>query len=279
MIATPGAGNGETLPLTDSNGHDIGVIYYDPNGSSRTGVILPVGTENGQLLRVVNIADAAEAVTFATDATSNVAGGTAIVVGQNEHMQFLWSTALGRWLPHNILSAVDIPDGTITDAKVSASATIAFSKLAALNSARILVGNGSNVATSVAMSGDTTISNAGIVTIGAGKVTGAKTAIGLLYSTVCTNTNATTPVNVLGATTPTAITITGVRVTALDTTAGNIIIKNAGATVVSIAKGTSSGVVTGGTTLANTAVAGGATLTVESDSAGNARVEIIFTVA
>ncbi len=40
----------------------------------------------------------------------------------------------------------------------------------ALTSAQIIVGNGSNVASAVAMSGDATISNAGVVAIGAGKV-------------------------------------------------------------------------------------------------------------
>lgn len=43
----------------------------------------------------------------------------------------------------------------------------------ALTSAHILVGNGSNLATDVAMSGDVTIANTGATTIGAGKVTEA----------------------------------------------------------------------------------------------------------
>lgn len=45
-----------------------------------------------------------------------------------------------------------------------------------LNSGNILVGNGSNVAASVAMSGDVTISNAGVTAIGSGKVTGTMLA-------------------------------------------------------------------------------------------------------
>lgn len=60
---------------------------------------------------------------------------------------------------------------SIVNADVSTSAAIAYSKLAALTSAHILVGNGSNVATDVAMTGDVTISNAGVTAIGAGKVT------------------------------------------------------------------------------------------------------------
>ncbi len=60
--------------------------------------------------------------------------------------------------------------GSITNAMVSASAAIDFSKLAALTSAQILVGNASNVAAAVAMSGDITITNGGVTAIGAAKV-------------------------------------------------------------------------------------------------------------
>lgn len=64
----------------------------------------------------------------------------------------------------------------VTNVKVAAGAAIAFSKLAALASGNILVGSAGNVPTSVAMSGDTTISNAGVVAIGAAKVTKAMLA-------------------------------------------------------------------------------------------------------
>jgi hypothetical protein len=63
--------------------------------------------------------------------------------------------------------------GSIANADINASAAIAFSKLASLTSANILVGNGSNVATSVAVTGDVTISNAGVTAIAAGVVVNA----------------------------------------------------------------------------------------------------------
>jgi hypothetical protein len=63
--------------------------------------------------------------------------------------------------------------GSIANADINASAAIAFSKLATLSSANILVGNGSNVATSVAVTGDVTISNAGVTAIAAGVVVNA----------------------------------------------------------------------------------------------------------
>lgn len=66
--------------------------------------------------------------------------------------------------------AVTIANSAITNAKVSASAAIDFSKLATLTSTNILVGSAGNVATSVAMSGDITIGNTGVTAIGASKV-------------------------------------------------------------------------------------------------------------
>lgn len=72
----------------------------------------------------------------------------------------------------NVTVAIDpdVAPGSITNTEVSASAAIAYSKLAALTSGNILVGSAGNVATSVTPSGDVTISNAGVTAIGASKV-------------------------------------------------------------------------------------------------------------
>lgn len=61
--------------------------------------------------------------------------------------------------------------GDIVNADIATAAAIAYSKLAALPSADILVGSASNVATAVAVTGNVTISNAGVTTIGATQVT------------------------------------------------------------------------------------------------------------
>ena len=63
-----------------------------------------------------------------------------------------------------------IASDVVVNADVKSDAAIAYSKLAALTDGNILVGNGSNVATSVAVSGDATISNAGALTLAAGAV-------------------------------------------------------------------------------------------------------------
>jgi hypothetical protein len=66
-----------------------------------------------------------------------------------------------------------IADATIVNADVSTSAAIAFSKLASMTSARILLGNSSNVATATAVTGDVTITNAGVTAIAAGVIVNA----------------------------------------------------------------------------------------------------------
>ena len=71
-------------------------------------------------------------------------------------------------------AGVSVPtDGSVTNAKVAADANIAFSKLAPLTSGNILVGNATNKAASVAMSGDITISNAGVTSIASGAIVNA----------------------------------------------------------------------------------------------------------
>ena len=63
------------------------------------------------------------------------------------------------------VTSAKILDDTIVNADINSAAAIAYSKLAALTSASILVGDGSNVATVTAVSGDVTLSNTGVVDI------------------------------------------------------------------------------------------------------------------
>ena len=101
-------------------------------------------------------------------------------------------------------------DASLVNANLAATAAIAFSKLAALTSAQILVGNGSNVPTAVAVTGDISINNAGLTAIAAGAIvdadvsnsaaitgskitTGTTSAVGVLQLTDSTSsTSATT---------------------------------------------------------------------------------------
>lgn len=92
------------------------------------------------------------------------------------------------------------------------------------------------------------------------------------------STNGTTAVNVFGSKgAPFDLIITGFFVGAKDTTAGNITLANAGATVAQVAKGTTAGVmVFEDTALANTTVRAGAAVTIVSSSAGNTQAFITY---
>jgi hypothetical protein len=153
--------------------------------------------------------------------------------------------------------------------------------VASLANGKIFVGNASNVGTAVTPSGDVTITNAGVTAIGGLKVSGANLKTGKGYFSVAVGTNGTTPVNVFGAGgAPIGLVVTSVVAQSLDTTAGNIILKNDGTTVSTIAKGTAAGVCVAEVgTLATGVYSAAAACTVESSSAGNARVVITFTIA
>lgn len=75
--------------------------------------------------------------------------------------------------------ALTIANNAITNGKVSASAAIDFSKLAALTSGNIIVGSVGNVPTAVVMSGDATMVASGALTIANSAVTLAKLADGI----------------------------------------------------------------------------------------------------
>lgn len=97
------------------------------------------------------------------------------------------------------------------------------------------------------------------------------------YFCVAKDTNGTTNVNVFSASgAPFAFTITGVFLISKDTTAGNITVLQGSNTVCTIAKGTTAGVMVGATSLSNTVYAVGDACQVDSDSAGNATVFIVF---
>jgi hypothetical protein len=63
------------------------------------------------------------------------------------------------------VGADELASNAVVNASVASGAAIDYSKLAALTSARLLVGNGSNVATGVDVTGDISISNAGLTAI------------------------------------------------------------------------------------------------------------------
>ena len=113
-----------------------------------------------------------------------------------------------------------IASGAVVNADVGGSAAIDYSKLAALSSGNILVGNGSNVAVSVNPSGDVDVTNAGVFSIASGVVVdadvNASAAIAISKTALVAGTNITLSTNTL------AVDDAFLKNDASDTTTGTI---------------------------------------------------------
>jgi hypothetical protein len=86
-------------------------------------------------------------------------------------------------------SSFTTPDDSITNAKVSATAAIALSKLAPGTSGQIIVANASGVPTYVTLSGDATISNTGEISIGLNDVALGDDTTGAYVATIAGTAN------------------------------------------------------------------------------------------
>lgn len=175
-----------TAPLT--GGGDL--------SANRT-IAMPVATAS-----VDGYLAAADFATFAAKASSTLTDAH-IYVGNGSNVAT--DVAVSGDLTLANTGAFTIANSAITNAKVSASAAIDYSKLATLTSGNILVGSVGNVATSVAMSGDATIIASGALTIAANAVTNAKLATMATASFKGRTTAGTGNVEDLTATQATAI--------------------------------------------------------------------------
>jgi hypothetical protein len=72
-----------------------------------------------------------------------------------------------------VVTSAMIKDGAIVNADINASAAIAHTKLANITAGSVLLGNASNVPTATALSGDVTVSDAGVTAIGSGVIVNA----------------------------------------------------------------------------------------------------------
>ena len=82
-------------------------------------------------------------------------------------------------LADDAVGADELAENAVVDASIASGALIAFSKLANLTDGNILVGNGSNVPTSVNPTGDLDIANDGTISLNSTAISGfdAKTSV------------------------------------------------------------------------------------------------------
>ncbi len=127
--------------------------------------------------------DSATAVTPITiDAKGRITGtGSAVTITPSFNSLTDVPTTLAGYGITDAVGSADVrltdervpTDGSVTDAKVSASAAIALSKLASITAGQVVLGNASNVATATALSGDVTINSSGVTAIGTGVIVNA----------------------------------------------------------------------------------------------------------
>jgi hypothetical protein len=78
------------------------------------------------------------------------------------------------------VTSAKIASATIVNANINASAAIALSKLATGTQGTVVIHNSSGVPTATALSGDVTVTNAGVTAIGSGRVTSDMIAAGAI---------------------------------------------------------------------------------------------------
>jgi len=112
--------------------------------------IAPIALAQSGDVLILHAADDAKTVVVKNGTGNIVCNGDFSLDGINDRIVLQWDAPTSKWV--EITRNDDIP----------------YSALSALTSAHILVGNSSNVPTDVAMSGDITIDNAGVTSIGSG---------------------------------------------------------------------------------------------------------------
>jgi len=145
------------------------VIVSKLSVAGAVAITLPAGASK-QIFCIVDGTGDAEAnnITVTPNGSETINGAATYVLG-SDRAGIIIAYSGTEW----IILAKFTAAGEITNSDISATAAIAFSKLAALAAANVLVGSAGNVATSVEVTGDISISNAGVTAIASGVVVNA----------------------------------------------------------------------------------------------------------
>ncbi len=127
-------------------------------------------------------------------ALSKLATGAAATIVLHDSAGVPTATAVSGDVTITNAGVVEIAAGKIVNADINASAAIALSKLATGAAATIVLHNSDGVPTATAVSGDVTITNAGVVEIAAGKIVNAdiNASAAITYSKLSLSNSITT---------------------------------------------------------------------------------------
>jgi hypothetical protein len=150
------------------------IAYFAPiNSPTFTGTVtLPTGTVTSGMILDGTIANG-DIATNAAIAHAKLASTTAAYVLMGNTTGVITGTAISGDVTVTNAGVAAISSGVIVDADISGSAAIALSKLATGTAGNILVYNATGVLTSVAESGDISVSDAGVTAIASGVIVNA----------------------------------------------------------------------------------------------------------
>ena len=173
--------SGNTKIKLDTDGDISGSGNFELKGLFKMGGVHTAGN--------IMVADGTSMVKVAMSGDATLASNGALTIANDAVEQaMIADDAVGAdQLADNAVTQAKIADdavgadelasNAVVNASVASGAAIAFSKMENVSSARLIVGNGSNVPTAVDVTGDVTISNTGVTTIGAGTVHGSMLSV------------------------------------------------------------------------------------------------------
>lgn len=164
-----------------------GTVTVDDN-LTVTGNLTVSGTTTSVNTETVTVDDNIIVLNNNEAGTPSQNAGIEVERGTSANVLVRWNETSDKWEVTNdgttygdIVTTADtgtvtstmILDGTIVNADINASAAIALSKLASGTSAQVVLGNASGVPTYTTVSGDVTITNAGVTAISSGVIVDA----------------------------------------------------------------------------------------------------------
>lgn len=94
---TPASATPTTIASSATITHNSCPVVFVTTAAAVTGVILQAGTQNGQIVTIIHAGAVGNTITFAASGTSNVAGGTAVVITGPRSVTLVWNARTNLW--------------------------------------------------------------------------------------------------------------------------------------------------------------------------------------